>query len=539
MKQIIGLTKRIIGLTLALTLLMGGSPALNLTEPVQADWGFRISFDFFYHRLRPYGRWIYVPRYGQVWYPVGVGRYWQPYSNGYWVYTEFGWTWVSYDDFGWIPYHYGAWTLLPIYGWVWVPGYVWAPAWVTWRYGPHYIGWAPLPPGYSFFYGGACPSVVVIDRSWVFVPSGSIGYSDIGDVRIPYEQYGEAISGTDPMTNLIIEKDHIFNPGPGGAPGGEQVGGEQLAGESRIGKFNLTRLKLSQLGVKPQPIGELRSSGRVDVATPFKERTLPDPSRNPFKGQMRDEYNPKAGLTPRTDGEKALPEPIRGSFKGQMRDEHNPKAGLTPRMDGNHEKHSPIIRGEYPGVGTSTEAGRDEKYNAPRTGAPQVRPGRDDKYNAPTSQRAPKSESPQYEPRSRSEKPSPELWQRMQPRPQPRQYPKVTDQPRRWDQPFEQDQPRYKSSPSPRPDTFPSAPPSQDPRVYKRSSPSWPSGSPPTAQPPQKSSPRSPVIQVPREGLEKTPRHIYQPPMKSPSAWPSAPGPTVPRSSGSSTKPRP
>ncbi len=35
------------------------------------------------------------------------------------------------------------------YGWVWVPGNVWAPAWVSWRTANSYVGWAPLPPGVS------------------------------------------------------------------------------------------------------------------------------------------------------------------------------------------------------------------------------------------------------------------------------------------------------------------------------------------------------------------------------------------------------
>jgi hypothetical protein len=29
---------------------------------------------------------------------------------------------------------------------VWIPGYEWAPAWVSWRYGPSYVAWAPLGP---------------------------------------------------------------------------------------------------------------------------------------------------------------------------------------------------------------------------------------------------------------------------------------------------------------------------------------------------------------------------------------------------------
>jgi hypothetical protein len=62
------------------------------------------------------------------------------------LYTDVGWTWVSYEDFGWAAYHYGRWIRLEDYGWCWVPGYEWGPAWVSWRTGGDYIGWAPLPP---------------------------------------------------------------------------------------------------------------------------------------------------------------------------------------------------------------------------------------------------------------------------------------------------------------------------------------------------------------------------------------------------------
>jgi hypothetical protein len=31
-------------------------------------------------------------------------------------------------------------------GWIWVPGDEWGPAWVDWRSGDDYVGWAPLPP---------------------------------------------------------------------------------------------------------------------------------------------------------------------------------------------------------------------------------------------------------------------------------------------------------------------------------------------------------------------------------------------------------
>src|SRR5689334_4879753 len=48
---------------------------------------------------------------------------------------------------------YGTWYNDSDYGWVWVPGYTWGPAWVTWQYTDDYVGWAPLPPSYNLDVG--------------------------------------------------------------------------------------------------------------------------------------------------------------------------------------------------------------------------------------------------------------------------------------------------------------------------------------------------------------------------------------------------
>src|SRR5262245_58340146 len=111
-------------------------------QPAQAAAS--VSFSYFHDSLAPHGRWIVTAQYGQVWAPA-VSAGWQPYVNGQWAYTDWGWTWVSADPWGEIPFHYGTWVWLSAQGWVWVPGYVWAPAWVTWAYTPDFIGWAPVP----------------------------------------------------------------------------------------------------------------------------------------------------------------------------------------------------------------------------------------------------------------------------------------------------------------------------------------------------------------------------------------------------------
>ncbi len=102
------------------------------------------GFEFFYDSLVPYGEWIRVGNYGPCWRPE-TDENWAPYTEGYWAYTDVGWTWVSHEPFGSIVYHYGRW-LLTDRGWCWVPGADWSPAWVSWRTGQDYVGWAPLPP---------------------------------------------------------------------------------------------------------------------------------------------------------------------------------------------------------------------------------------------------------------------------------------------------------------------------------------------------------------------------------------------------------
>lgn len=110
-----------------------------------------VSFDLFYQSLDPYGGWVDHPDFGYVWYPVGVGAEWQPYSDGRWEYSDRGWIWVSYEPWGWATYHYGRWVFDQYYGWVWIPGVEWAPSYVTWYDSPGYVGWAPLPPDNNFF----------------------------------------------------------------------------------------------------------------------------------------------------------------------------------------------------------------------------------------------------------------------------------------------------------------------------------------------------------------------------------------------------
>lgn len=126
-----------------------------------------LSFQTFYDELKPFGDWIYEERYGYVWIPAETDFH-PYYTNGYWEMTIYGNTWISLYPWGWAPFHYGRWTYDPFYGWIWIPGYQWAPAWVCWRHGDGFYGWAPLRPDFFIYVGFGnyrCP-----DNWWIFTP---------------------------------------------------------------------------------------------------------------------------------------------------------------------------------------------------------------------------------------------------------------------------------------------------------------------------------------------------------------------------------
>jgi hypothetical protein len=116
-----------------------------------------VSYNYFYNSLAPYGSWINIGGYGLCWQPTVcvANSGWRPYCDrGRWVYTDCGWYWRSYYTWGWAPFHYGRWFRHERWGWCWMPGTVWGPSWVNWRYTSGYCGWAPLPPAACYQSGG-------------------------------------------------------------------------------------------------------------------------------------------------------------------------------------------------------------------------------------------------------------------------------------------------------------------------------------------------------------------------------------------------
>jgi hypothetical protein len=133
-----------------------------------------------------------------------------PYTNGQWVYTDAGYYFQAYTPYEEIVHHYGRWVFHPIYGWVWVPGRVWAPAWVTWYESGPYIAWAPIPPGVYLTSNVLVPppidyvNFVVVERRYFFEPRIYTYYYryPIDPVVIVPTMY--SVSGVTVVNNTII-----------------------------------------------------------------------------------------------------------------------------------------------------------------------------------------------------------------------------------------------------------------------------------------------------------------------------------------------
>lgn len=183
-------------------------------QPAVAHPGDRISFETFYHELEPYGTWIEDRDYGYVWLP-DVPRDFHPYvTDGHWIMTEYGNTWVSHYTWGWAPFHYGRWRYDDYYGWMWIPGTEWGPAWVAWRSGGGYYGWAPLGPGVhiniSVNIGRYIP-----DHHWVFVRHGYITHRRVYNYCVPRRNVANIIHHTTIINNTNVYNNHYtYYTGP-------------------------------------------------------------------------------------------------------------------------------------------------------------------------------------------------------------------------------------------------------------------------------------------------------------------------------------
>jgi hypothetical protein len=251
-----------------------------------------IDIRFFWDALDPYGDWVWIDPYGWVWAPGRVDPFWRPYTVGGWVWTDWGWTWVSREPWGWAPYHYGRWVRAKRHGWVWIPGTVWGPAWVAWRHGGGAVGWAPLPPearfraGVGIDWGGVSIDVVVRNDAWCFVDDVRFVDADVTRWVHPVGRNATVIRATRDVPGVRVVDRRIVNEG---------VGRGEI---ERVAKRTIPVRRVVSKG-KQDPKDVVVAGDEVRVFRPDVRETdpgaAPPRGRRPVEPPARAESAPPAG----------------------------------------------------------------------------------------------------------------------------------------------------------------------------------------------------------------------------------------------------
>jgi hypothetical protein len=300
----------------------------------------------FEEALNPYGTWVLIDGV-RYWRPgIAVNNPdWAPYmTNGHWVYTDLGWTWVSDYPWGWAPFHYGRWHRHAVFGWVWWPDVTWGPAWVRWRTGDDYCGWAPLPPfslfvpHHGFFFRG---NFVDDDfdfgqtaDDFFFVPSRHFCDNDVWVRRVDIRRRHDAFRSTVVIrNNFTYSNNRIISHGP------------SIDFVSRVTRTTIRPVIVETRDVdRPGPHfrGVTVSPGRLVVERP-RVRIIAPP-----RAPLFPPLPPPPGVTvmERTRQERTAVEPPRGRFQlrhpekssvQQQRPQRSENARPAERQDGDQQ----------------------------------------------------------------------------------------------------------------------------------------------------------------------------------------------------------
>lgn len=253
--------------TTGVLLLAAMGCASTYEPPVDEPTPITPEVNVFYGDLAPYGRWIDYGPYGWCWTPYDATADWRPYADGYWAYTDYGWSWISYEPWGWATYHYGRWTFDPYYGWLWVPDTIWAPSWVAWHYGNGWAGWAPLPPdSYWDSVHGLHFHDDIEWRHWCFVEQRHLSQTKLKSNIVSVARNETLFKQTRDQTHYVVRGGKPVNQGP-----------DVVAVEKNLDR-KVPRLEVVDAKAPVKDQGDQVASGKVQLYRPaIKENALRTP----------------------------------------------------------------------------------------------------------------------------------------------------------------------------------------------------------------------------------------------------------------------
>jgi hypothetical protein len=363
--------------TFVVAMVFAALAVLAVPRPAEGSWS--VSISLFHEQLSPYGQWVVAGSYGDCWVPARVAAGWSPYFDGEWIWTDYGWTWVSYDPWGDIPYHYGAWVWVDPYGWVWVPGTIWAPAWVTWAYSDDYIGWAPVPPSFVLTASGySGRPIVVAERYYCFVPTRQFVGVSVSTVRVPVQQNPTLFTQATKTTGYTVSGGIVRTAGPPAS----RI--EKIAGK-HIERVSIDRAKTRPTSLSAVGMAKAHS---LRVVAPASERARAihavAKGQGGKPGEAQAEQHQRAAVRPKAVKPKAV-KPEKSAAATAPKHE---KAGANPPK---HERVASAPRHEQPQTRVVKK-----KEPKPEQAPPAVKSAEQPKHEkAPASGHQPKHVQPQ------------------------------------------------------------------------------------------------------------------------------------------------
>lgn len=377
------------------------------TQKVRAQ-GEDISLQTFYDELSPYGVWIKDPQYGYVWRPdVDQGEFRPYYTNGRWAMTEYGNTWVSYYDWGWAPFHYGRWVYNRYNQWVWIPDTIWGPAWVTWRSGGGYYGWAPLGPSITIGINFGRYGYRIPDMCWNFVPYSSIYYTSFP--RYYHVRNRVYIQKTVIINNTYVRNNRTYYTGPRAEEirrtTNQNVTVYNINRSSRPGATRIDNKTVNIYNPRPERGSANTNSAPRNVIEGSINRGTVGRDGNTVsradRGRSDDVYQADRNMNSRPSRDGQVSEPVRSG------------RGIENR---NTEAPQRVERGNFPAQERSSGAPERTERNREMPQQRMERPQSQER-----NERALPQQAPQQAPQRMESRPQPQAPQRSESRPQPQQ----------------------------------------------------------------------------------------------------------------------
>lgn len=202
-----------------------------------------------------------------------------PYNNGQWVYTDGGWYFKANTPQEDMTSHYGRWAEDPSLGWVWLPGKVFAPAWVDWRESEDHIAWAPLPPGSYIENDGVKVQSTINDNRYTIVEKKHFIDPSVYKYRYQYVENKNKIMIKEMIKKdgVIIKNKTVINKGPD-VEGIEKKSNKKIdqVKIKKVGKKDEAVTEVNTIGVYTPELKEVKEPGKEPVSKPEKRVSYKD-----------------------------------------------------------------------------------------------------------------------------------------------------------------------------------------------------------------------------------------------------------------------